>query len=208
MKDDEIKAIVWLGKSSNKKVTARVSGEKAVRKTVELGVSCVERADGFTKETAEIMAEKNVCYVPCLCLNENPEERKKAVAFAKDAGVMICTGTSILPSEPMDGTVAIIRELELLCEAGLSPIEAINAATIDAARFVGIPMGVLAEGNQADIIAVKGEPDHEIRAMRNLALVIKNGRMVWSEVPGFKCRRFNVVHALFSVEGGATKNWR
>lgn len=209
MKDDEIDALLWLASSSNKRLTARADGDAEIRSLVEKGISGIERSAGFSAKTARLMAEKGVWYTPCLSEGTDLEARLADVAEAHKAGVRILCGTYILPSEPMDGTAAIIRELELLCEAGLSPMEAIITATSGAAEACGMSKscGELAAGKKGDIIAVKGEPDKDISCLRNLALVVKNGRTVWTDLPDFKAVKFHIAPILFTVDGGKTHDW-
>ena len=101
-------------------------------------------------------------------------------------GVTMCVGTDLLPSDPVDGTVATIREVELLVDAGLTPMQALQAGTINCARLCGTDgdVGTLETGKAADLIAVSGKPDQTIRDLRELRLVIKGGAVFRSQVPG------------------------
>ena len=102
------------------------------------------------------------------------------------AGVTICNGTDMLPSDPVDGTVATIREVELLVEAGLSPLEALRAATYNSAVLCGVEKqtGTLAPGLDADLLVVDGKPDQEIRDLRAIQLVMKGGAVFRNELAG------------------------
>lgn len=92
-----------------------------------------------------------------------------------DAGVPILAGTDA----PNPGTahgVSIHRELELLVEAGLTPIEALAAATAVPARAFGLDdRGRIAEGLRADLVLVEGDPTTDILATRRIAGVWKGG---------------------------------
>lgn len=72
------------------------------------------------------------------------------------------------------------RELELLVEAGLSPIEAITAGTLTNAQFFGIEdrLGTVEAGKLADLILVEGDPSKDVTAMRNVKHVMLNGNWV------------------------------
>jgi imidazolonepropionase-like amidohydrolase len=76
------------------------------------------------------------------------------------------------------------RELELLVEAGFTPLEAITAGTIENARFFRIAdrLGSVAVGKVADLVLVEGRPDRDIGAMRRIKGVMLNGQ--WVSVPG------------------------
>jgi imidazolonepropionase-like amidohydrolase len=71
------------------------------------------------------------------------------------------------------------RELELLVESGLTPQQALRAATSEAARVLKAShIGAIASGRAADLVAVEGDPLQEIRAARNVVLVFRDGRLV------------------------------
>jgi imidazolonepropionase-like amidohydrolase len=67
------------------------------------------------------------------------------------------------------------RGVELLVEAGFSPVEAIRIATLNGATFLGEDTGTLASGKQADVVIVRGNPAANIRDIRNVQLVFKDG---------------------------------
>jgi imidazolonepropionase-like amidohydrolase len=69
------------------------------------------------------------------------------------------------------------RELELMVEFGMTPAEAIRAATADAARILRLEnrLGTLKPGLLADLIAVQGDPTQSIQALRKVRLVMKGG---------------------------------
>lgn len=78
------------------------------------------------------------------------------------------------------------RELRLLTEAGMTPAEAIRAATIDAARFLahgGEPeFGLVAEGKRADLLLVEGDPTTDLRALSDIRAVVRDG-LVLERIP-------------------------
>lgn len=65
---------------------------------------------------------------------EAAKTHRQGVTWAHKHGVKICVGTDLLPSDPVDGTNATVREIELLVQCGLSPMEAIKAATSTGVR--------------------------------------------------------------------------
>ena len=78
------------------------------------------------------------------------------------------------------------REMELLVEAGLTPIEAIVAATLENARFFRVEdrLGTIERGKLADLLLVEGDPSRDIRAMRRVRRVMLNGRWVGADEGG------------------------
>ncbi len=69
------------------------------------------------------------------------------------------------------------REVELLVEAGFSPVEAIHIATENGAKFLGVAdkIGTLAPGKQADLIVVRGDPSKTIADIEKVEIVFKDG---------------------------------
>lgn len=91
-----------------------------------------------------------------------------------DAGIPFVAGTD----KGVPG-VSVAREIELYVQAGLTPIEAIRAATAVPARVMGLAddTGTLARGKRADLIVVDGNPLERISDIRNVALVCTDGRL-------------------------------
>ncbi len=91
------------------------------------------------------------------------------------AGVPIVPGTD---DAPVPGH-SLHRELELYVEAGMTPLEAIQSATVVSARAMRLQgdVGTIEAGKRADLIVVEGDPLRSIREIRNLRAVIANGRM-------------------------------
>ncbi len=102
----------------------------------------------------------------------------KLVGQAKKGGVRIVVGSHRWVSYAETG-FAYFREMELLQDAGLSPMEIIVAATMENARFFRIDerLGSIEKGKLADIIFVEGDPLKDIKEMRNIRKVMLNG--VW-----------------------------
>ena len=102
-----------------------------------------------------------------------------ALQFAIKQGVRIALGTDRLPSEPSDGASATVREIELLVEAGMTPIQALRAATIEPAAMLGAAdsLGSVQQGKFADLVGVDGDPTKDIGALRRVKFVMKGGRV-------------------------------
>jgi imidazolonepropionase-like amidohydrolase len=91
-----------------------------------------------------------------------------------DAGVTIVAGTDMgFPGYSLD------RELELYVEAGLTPAQAIKTATITPAMVMGLDKttGSVEVGKQADLVIIDGDPLRNIREIRKVSVVIKEGRI-------------------------------
>jgi imidazolonepropionase-like amidohydrolase len=105
-----------------------------------------------------------------------PKEMEFERAFVKAGGVLLAG----LDPTGIGGTVAGFgdqRELELLVEAGFTPLEAVKIASLNGAQFLGESdhIGSLAAGKQADILIVKGDPSTKIEDIENAEVVFKDG---------------------------------
>jgi imidazolonepropionase-like amidohydrolase len=103
----------------------------------------------------------------------------KALQMAIEEGVNISLGSDQHPFEMNDGTTATIREAEYYVEAGMTPLQAIQAATIQSARMLQLDrqVGSLTVGKFADIVALDGNPQDKIAALRSLGFVMKSGHV-------------------------------
>lgn len=96
-----------------------------------------------------------------------------------DTGVTICTGSDMVLYEAPP--LPINRELELMVEYGITPVQAIETATANPAKVLGMEkqIGTLTEGLEADFIAVKGNVYEDIKALNNLLEVFIKGKKVF-----------------------------
>ena len=230
MTEEEIAAVINVAHNNSKKVAAHLSNDRAIAQAVRLGLDSVEHAYTLSEETARMMAEKGTYLTPTLCVSHCngymrelgvPEYtlRKQEAAAAEhiascrragQAGVTLCTGTDLLPSDPIDGTTPTIREAELMVEdVGLTPLEAIKAATYNGARLCDIDnvTGTLEAAKSGDFIIVEGKPDENIRDLRNIKLISKGCRLVTSKLPVFTKNNFPVLAPGIPCEGGVFKRW-
>jgi imidazolonepropionase-like amidohydrolase len=100
---------------------------------------------------------------------------------AHELGVPIAAGTDAMGAEEEGSLPNLHRELELLVnQAGLSPLEAIESATSIAARALGLEetLGTITIGKQADLVVLRSDPTLDIRNTRDIAFVVKRGRVV------------------------------
>ena len=104
---------------------------------------------------------------------------KRAVKRLYDAGVNIAVGTDSGAPGVVIGS-AVHKELEVMIEAGISPLAAIVSATKKAAENLGAgnELGTIEVGKLADIVVVSGHPTTYIADTKNIKLVIKDGRVL------------------------------
>jgi imidazolonepropionase-like amidohydrolase len=168
---DEFNLIVNIAKSSGRAVAAHASTAEGMRRAALAGVETIEHGDGGTPEVFKLMAERGICYVPTVSVGGR--NKRAVLQMAMAAGVTICNGADSGPVAHGDNA----RELEGLVANGLTPVQALKAATINDGKMLhwGDRLGVVKQGYWADLIAVTGDPTKEISAIRNVQMVMKNG---------------------------------
>jgi imidazolonepropionase-like amidohydrolase len=195
--DDELQAIVQIAHDYNMTIAVHAHGTEGIRRAVVAGVDSIEHGTFMTDETIALMKEKGTWWVPtCMAaewVGEKAKEpgyfpeivRPKAVAvseafkgtFAKayKSGVKIAFGTDSGVSPHGQNA----HEFELMVEGGMSPMEAIQTATLNAAKLLKIDdrLGTLEESKIADIIAVEGNPLTDIKTLKNVMFVMKEGEV-------------------------------
>ena len=182
------------------KVAAHTVGGESLLNTIVNGVDTVEHAHFTDERIIAEMVKRGTYYVPTLLVNErnfefSPEEQGatpsswrwlnasreakwKTLAAARKAGVRICCGTDagyMIPHGPMNW-----RELALLVQGGLTPMEAIVAATATNHDLLEIDAGRLVPGKLADLLIVDGNPLDDISILGNpeKLTVYKGGREI------------------------------
>ena len=188
---DEIKRIVEVAASSGRPTVAHAGSAEGMRRAILGGCETLEHGDAGTPEIFKLMASNNVCLCPTLAagdavsqyrgwkkgIDSEPERIKnKRVTFkqALDARVKICFGGDVGVFPHGDNA----RELEMMVDYGMTPLETLKSATsTNADAFhVANRVGRLRKGLLADIIAVEGNPIEDIKAIRKIVLVMKDGK--------------------------------
>jgi len=187
---DELKLIVATAKDAGVPVCAHAQSKEGMRRAALAGVETIEHGDAGDVEVFRLMAKQNVGYCPTLAAAEGyaryfggwepgrPEPRElqsKRLSFkaALEAGVTIVNGSDIGVFPHGEGA----REIEMLVDYGLTPVQALKAATSTAAKalHMGGKVGEMKEGMFADLIAVEGDPTRDIKALRKIKFVMKGG---------------------------------
>ncbi|MFA0813673.1 amidohydrolase family protein [Microbulbifer epialgicus] len=106
----------------------------------------------------------------------------KMTQFAYQSGITIAAGTDAFSDLDKDTTPMIHHELKLLVDkVGMMPLEAIQAATLNAAKVIGIEdsVGSVEVGKKANLVVLSGSPEQNIENSKSIAHVIKNGRFIF-----------------------------
>jgi imidazolonepropionase-like amidohydrolase len=201
MTRDEMEAVIDTAHRHGVKVTAHSGSPVATTEAVELGVDCIEHGYFLTDAVLQKMKERGTWLVPTIVVSQptvmeffnrigSPEwylARVRAVgkehwSMLQNAiriGVKIALGTDQFPFEANDGTTATIREAQYYVEAGMTPLGALRAATLDAAMLLGAAdtLGTIERGKMADIVLVDQDPTRDIKALRTIRMVMKGGRI-------------------------------
>ncbi len=192
---EEIAAIIDEAHALGRKVAAHCHGDKAARMAIEAGVDSIEHGTFLSDDTLKLMKRKGVYLVPTLFAGEwvgrhadryPPAVAAKARAAAAQMQLMFQRAVKI--GVPIAfGTDAGVEphglnahEFSLMVKNGMSPKDALLAATREGAKLLGIAdqVGTLEPGKIADVIAVAGDPLADITATEKVIFVMKAGRIV------------------------------
>lgn len=198
---EEMRTIVEEAGRAERVVAAHCHGKPGVMASLEAGVRTIEHGTYIDEEAAEAMAEAGAILVATRYIVDRlltvgdelgvppyamdkaraiGEQHTRAIQIAYETGVRIAVGTDIFVSgsDLPIGWGQNARELELLVEIGMSPLEAIEAATATGPDTLGPQAprsGRLAEGYDADVITLRADPSQDVAVLTD----IENITGVW-----------------------------
>ena len=186
---NEIKLMVEVAESAGSYVVAHASTPEGMRRAILGGVETIEHGDGGTAEIFKLMKDNGVGFCATIAAGDaitqyngwekgketepsRIQQKRKSFKLALDSGVDIIFG----------GDVGVFthgenyRELELMVEYGMDPLKTLQSATSLNARIFHLEnLGNVKKGFLADLIAVDGNPTKDIKAMRNVLFIMKDG---------------------------------
>lgn len=195
---DELAALVDEADRVERPVAAHAHGDEGGRAAVQAGVRSIEHGTYLSERTLRMMAERGTYLVPTIAVVEDlaspggdyddpvlrirgrhmlPQIRRTAArAHALGVKIAAATDTGYGP----ESTLRIPLELEELVRVGLTPAQAIRAATTVAAELLGVAdhTGRIAPGLDADLIVVDRNPLEDVGALHDILLVMNDGHVV------------------------------
>jgi imidazolonepropionase-like amidohydrolase len=181
---EEMKLAVETAKSAGVPVAVHTSTPEGMRRAILAGAETIEHGNEGTPEIFKLMVEHHVALCPTLTAGgggrgrggqqaESPAMTRKRATFkaALDAGVTILSGSDVGTFAHGDNA----RELETMVDFGMSPVNALKAATSVAGQVLHMDIGVVKSGMLADLIAIEGDPTKDISAIRRVTFVMKGG---------------------------------
>ena len=198
LSDAELEAIVDAAHSMGRRVVAHAHGVEGINAALRAGVDGIEHGTYLDAESIRLFRRNGAYLVPTVLAGVTvyeraqipgaltPAQRIKALQVgplmldmlrrAHEGGVTVAFGTDSGVSDHGQNA----REFELMVEAGFTPIEAIQAATVNAAAHLGMEdrLGRLAPGYSADLIAVDGDPTANVSELRAVQWVMARGEAV------------------------------
>jgi imidazolonepropionase-like amidohydrolase len=197
--EEQLRVVVEEAAKRGVPVMAHAHGDEGARAAVLAGVRSVEHGTYLSDSTLHLMKARGTFFVPtistmeALFTDDNAVLRlrgphmvprlKNAVRRAHALGIPIVTGTD--NDYAPNRTERIAEEVGRLADAGLTPMEAIRAATTVAAQLLRIEdhTGAVRVGLEADLIVVPDNPLDDLRTLQDVLVVVSNGRVALNRLP-------------------------
>lgn len=186
---EELKVIADEAHRRGLKVATHCHGDTAVRAALEAGIDCIEHGFMIGDETIQMLVDSGTFLVSTNALTENWDvsrhppalqakaaevfpQAKQSLSRAIEAGVKIAAGSDA----PAIWHGRNAEELAVLVQRGMTPLQAIRAATTVSAELIDAPdLGRIAPGKLADVIGVAGDPLADITVTQRVPFVMKDG---------------------------------
>jgi imidazolonepropionase-like amidohydrolase len=202
MFEDEARALVQTAHAYGRKVAVHAHGADGVKLALRAGADSIEHGTVMDDEVIRLFRQTGAYYVPTLStvngylerLAKDPNAYTGAVKQQIEWRIGI-TGQSLLKAYPAGVKIAFgtdagvskhgrnADEFELMVKYGMPPVEALKAATVNAADLLGLSreIGTIEPGKSADIIAVAGDPLTDVTVLKKVDFVMARGNVVKSD---------------------------
>jgi imidazolonepropionase-like amidohydrolase len=191
---EEVSAIVDEAHKKGRKVSCHAFGGEGLRNCLNAGVESIEHGVDLDDGDLKLMVQKGICLVPTLYHYQLDREHdmkrygghsvaevsERSFRKALAEGVKIAFGSGVGPFP--HGTQT--KEFEYMVKFGMTPVQAIRAATSEAAQLMGWQdrVGSVEPGKFADLVAVSGDPIADITELERVKFVMKGGQVFRNEM--------------------------
>jgi imidazolonepropionase-like amidohydrolase len=198
LSEPQMSRAVEVAHRAGKHVLAHAEGTEGIKAAVRAGVDSIEHGTLLDEEGASLMEKHGTWLVPTLFTFQHGVEVGNSLGADP---VMVGKGKAILAAQQPAFTLALKHHLKIaygtdedpefaakefvsLVRAGMSPLAAIQTATVNAAELLGTAKdtGTIEAGRFADIVAVNGDPLKDITVMDHVVFVMKGGEVIKDEI--------------------------
>jgi len=193
LSEEQMAKAVEVAHRAGKKVMAHAEGTVGIKAAVRAGVDSIEHGTMLDEEGASLMEQRGTWLVPTLfCFQHDMvtglSQGRDPVSFAKGVAILKEQGPAFQRALAHHLRIAygvdddpdlVSKEFGALVKGGMTPLDALRAATINGAELTGRSndIGTLEPGKFADIVAVEGDPLSDITVMEKVAFVMKGGEV-------------------------------
>ena len=194
LSQEQMERAVEMAHRAQKRVMAHAEGTTGIKAAVRAGVDSIEHGTMLDEEGAEMMANKGIWLVPTLHTfqhsvevgltnGQDPimlEKGKTILKFQQPAFALALKHRVKIAFGDDDDPELVTGEFNALVRGGMSPLEALQTATVNGAELLGLSdqIGTIEGGKLADIIGVNGDPVRDIGAMNQVVFVMKEGKII------------------------------
>jgi len=198
LSEEQMARAVEVAHRAGKRVMAHAEGTEGIKAAARAGVDSIEHGTCLDEEGAELLARRGVWLVPTLetfqrgptvaaALGSDPASiaKQKAILPMQKAAFEAALRHKVRIAYGVDDDCEFVSaEFAALVRGGMSPLAAIQAATVNAAELLGwADAGAIEPGKLADVVAVTGDPLADIGAMERVVFVMKGGEVVRNGAP-------------------------
>jgi imidazolonepropionase-like amidohydrolase len=188
----EIQAAADEARDKGMRIAGHVDGPAGAELAIEAGIDSIEHGVLITLSQLQEMAARGIYFVPTIRIYREQDLAKWAgdldrlremhidtLRMALEAGVVITAGADV-KYDAWDPQRSYLAELQSLLSVGLSRMQVFEAATINAAKLLGVGdrLGSLDEGKVADLLVLDGDLGEDFAGLSSVALVVQDGTVV------------------------------
>lgn len=198
LSEEQMAKAVEVAHRAGKRVMVHAEGTEGIKAAARAGVDTIEHGTMLDDEGAALMAKKGIWLVPTLYtfqqgLEEGLANGKDPVSYAKEKEIISYQQPAFARALKANLKIAVgiddpprylPKEVEALVKGGMTPLQALQAATLNGAALLNWSdrIGTIEPGKFADIIAIDGDPIQDINAIEKVVFVMKDGAVFKNEL--------------------------